>query len=83
MSRAGGEDAHVEDMEDYEDIIDEDVKSVGCGCDSGGGDGQSTVAGVDGGHSCPEVPRTACALLYPEEGCGGRRVEVAQGGSDR
>jgi len=73
-------DHHIADLEYYEHILDEDIKSVECRC----GEGQSTrevkaleeygptsVGGQGSQTQCPAVPKDVCAVIYSEESCGG------------
>jgi len=82
---AGHVDHHVEDLEQYEHLLDEDMRSVACRCDpdpTRPGYDQPVVRAV-GGADCPAVPDTACAVVYSKENCKGMRQEVTPGTSDR
>jgi len=68
-------DHHVADLEAYQHIYDEDIRSVDCACHGGSKRDVSTVGEPD----CPSVPKGTCAVVFSEEGCQGQKREVAVG----
>merc|ERR1719186_1813954 len=71
-------DHHVTDLEAYEHIYDEDMRSVECTC-LGGSKRDVSAVGELGVADCPAVPQGTCAVVYSEEGCQGQRRVVAVG----
>merc|ERR1719186_903906 len=70
-------DHHVADLEAFQHIYDEDIRSVDCACHGGSKRDVSAVGEPD----CPAVPEGACAVVFSEEGCQGQKREV-EGGSE-
>ena len=74
----------MDDLKDFEDILEEAPLSVTCHCDDEGEEvSTASVTAVDGGRECPAVPLGVCVVMYPEPGCRGEPVNVIKGGFTR